>query len=136
MTYAPNEVVCTTAEDRPDAPPGATYTFMAGGAPRVKERPRSGRNGVTYTPKATQTAERILASQYNGPCFVGPVDVDITYEGHRQIIVLRSIPDHEWHKGLKGDLDNYVKLTLDALQKANAFRNDVTVARLAARKSL
>jgi Holliday junction resolvase RusA-like endonuclease len=107
------------------------YSFVAEGRPRSKQRPRMTRRGRTYTPAATLEAERILAEQYAGPLYEGPVAVTIVYEKERQYITITPV---DWTSKLTGDVDNMVKLTLDALQKAQAFANDRQVVRIEAEK--
>jgi len=131
--YKPNEFLTNDSTTRPVAPPGATYTFIAGGAPKVKERPRF-TNGRTYSSRAQSIAETVMAQQYVGPIFEGPVSVQVDYYGMQQIVSITSVPEWKWFHGLRGDIDNYVKLTLDAMQKAGAFKNDSKVFEVVARK--
>lgn len=61
-----------------------------------------------------------LLAQRQGPCIEGPVEVELD--------VYR---DRNW-----GDLDNFAKGVLDALQQAMVYRNDVQVMRLTMEKFL
>lgn len=92
-----------------------SHTLWVPGAPQVKERPRFNRKtGGTYTPKATHEAERYLLSHFEDvPTFDGPVEVFVDYHPEGQLIRIREVG---WASPLKGDADNYLKLTLDALQ--------------------
>lgn len=85
--------------------------------PRSKQRPRSHMvNGkaITYTPRETTEAERALAAQWVGPpiegalsahLYLSDTDVHVTLnEGH--VVQARK---------LRGDIDNYAKLVMDAL---------------------
>lgn len=100
----------------------ATYTFTAMGKPQVKQRPRMTRSGRTYTPKATLEAERIIAEQYDGPLFEGPLRVEVVYLNDQQHITITELTDWDNISKLRGDLDNYVK-TLDGLNKV-AWNDD------------
>ena len=96
------------------------HTFVVPGKPRTKGRPRMTRRGRAYTPAATHEAERAIAAAYDGPVFTGPVVVEVDYFWTEQHITVRDWndivgPDDNppiW----TGDVDNLVKLTLDALQ--------------------
>lgn len=90
------------------------YSFTAEGKPAVKQRPRLGRRGRVFTPEATLIAEANLAAQYQGPKFEGPVHIEILYSKDCQQIYIEDL-DYEPIKALRGDTDNMVKLTLDAL---------------------
>jgi Holliday junction resolvase RusA-like endonuclease len=90
------------------------HFFVAEGKPQVKQRPRMTRRGRAYTPKATHDAERAIADQYDGPLFTEPVHVVIGYGKDYQTIFIEHL-DYEPIKSLRGDLDNYLKLTLDGL---------------------
>jgi Holliday junction resolvase RusA-like endonuclease len=72
------------------------------------------RRGRAYTPQATHDAEQAIAEQYNGPLFTNPVHVVIAYGKDRQTIQIEEL-NYEAIKALRGDIDNYIKLTLDAL---------------------
>lgn len=68
-----------------------------------------------FTPKATLEAEEIIAAQYAGPKFEGPIAIEIIYEKDNQKITITELEGFENEARLRGDLDNYIKLTLDAL---------------------
>ena len=100
--------------------------------PRTKARPRLGRKRRAYTPVATINAEKDIAEYFEGvEPFDGPVQVTITYRKDRQKIVILG---GRSNSGLRGDIDNYVKLTLDALQRAGVIPNDRQVVELIATK--
>lgn len=90
------------------------YEFIAYGKPKVKQRPRMTRRGRAYTPQATHDAERELAEQYEGPLFEVPIYVEVRYAKDYQSIVIKVL-DYEPIKSLRGDIDNMLKLTMDAL---------------------
>lgn len=99
--------------------------------PKAKARPRVTKFG-TYTEKATVDAERNLREQYNGPCFEGPIDVDIEFANDSVKLTIVSGTDYQNRK-LTGDVDNYGKLVLDALNKI-AYEDDKQIVSLLIRK--
>lgn len=101
--------------------------------PKVKGRPRMTRSGRTYTPKDTLEAEANLRGYWPDEPVEGPVEVAITYHPNGQTVEITPSVGART-KGLRGDLDNYVKLTLDALNKV-AFVDDKQVVKLTARFS-
>ena len=97
------------------------YELWVPGYPTAKGRPRMNRRGRVFTPKTTTQAENLIAAlAYDIPKFDDDegVTVAIDYSPEGQLITL-------WPAGrpgaMRGDLDNYVKLTLDGLQKTGAF---------------
>ena len=93
------------------------------------------RRGRAYTPKATHEAEEVIAQAWrdsNGPTFHGPVRLYVDYYTDGQWIVVEPL-EVEPSK-LTGDVDNYAKLTADALQLAEAVGDDRQVASLFAEK--
>lgn len=91
-----------------------SHFFVAEGKPQVKQRPRMTRRGRAYTPQATHDAEKALAEQYDGPLYTKPVHVIISYGKDYQTVYIEELT-YEAIKSLRGDLDNYLKLTLDGL---------------------
>lgn len=100
------------------------------------------RGSKAFTPAATIAAERQIAyawEQSEGPFFPGPISVMIDYWLDGQEIAVREV---DWHSTLRGDIDNYTKLTLDALQTRLhgdheppcAIANDSQVLSVQARK--
>lgn len=116
-----------------DGPPMTSYSFVVEGKPAVKKRPRMTRSGRTYTPQETVVAETYLGDQYQGPKFMGPIKLEIEYAKDHQTVTITELPEYENQSKLRGDLDNYVKLTLDALNKI-AFNDDAQVKEIVARK--
>lgn len=111
------------------------------GRPEGKARPRFGKGGRVFTPTATKLAEgRIIDAWTNAgqPRLEGPVRLRVRLEVSRP-------KDHYTSKGAlsakgqrlplptgkKPDLDNAVKLVMDALNR-RAYRDDVDVVELAA----
>lgn len=108
------------------------YTFVVDRRPQVKQRPQFG-NGRTFTPKQTVEAEKHLASCYDGPVFEGLVGIDANFYPDRTVV---RVFDLEADRSpLRGDVDNYLKLVLDGLQReAGAFKDDKAVHLVTARK--
>lgn len=107
------------------------YTFAVPDRPRPKERPRMTRRGHVFTPKTTLEYEQRIADAYSGPNWDGPVCVEIDYWGDHQVITIRNAVVEK--SPLRGDIDNYLKATLDGLQKC-AFENDRQVMEVWASK--
>lgn len=109
------------------------YTFEVPGRPKSKDRPRMTRRGRAYTPEKTTLAEGHIADLYKGPFFEGPVVVEVDYFYDKQIITVKDwamvyeddgFAPPKW----QADIDNLLKLTLDALQTRQvAFRDDKQV---------
>lgn len=91
------------------------YEFVVEGKPAVKQRPRMTRRGRAYTPAATHEAERHIAEQYKGPFFTEPVCIEVRYGKDYQSIIIEEITEWKAIRALRGDIDNYLKLTMDAL---------------------
>ena len=85
----------------------------------AKQRPRSGR-GHTYTPEATKKAEAIIVENWRKAVgdhfepFDGPIDVGVTMTKDTLKIGIRPAPGRD-NNSLNGDIDNYLKTVLDAL---------------------
>lgn len=93
------------------------------GEPKPKGRPRFTRSGHAYTPKETKEAEQVIIDAWekvNSPKLDGELLVKC-----------------EFHVGTKRrkDLDNMLKLVLDALNK-RAFDDDSQIVRIEACKKL
>ena len=112
---------------------------IVGGKPVGKARPRLGRGGRVYTPKATVKAERAVAAAWRaqvGIRHTGPVHVSLA----NGFAVPRSIAKAErarrlataWHTQ-KPDIDNVVKLVLDALNGV-AYDDDTQVVAVSTTK--
>lgn len=87
--------------------------FVEPGAPQTKERPRSGRSGLFYTPRRTRTAERNLALRFLACRGVRPISGDVA------IACVFFWPDRR-----RRDSDNALKLVLDAGTKGHAWLDD------------
>lgn len=112
------------------------------GRPKPAERPRLGRRRKAYTPTATLEAEdriaHALQTAYGcrptDPVFPAdtPLRLVIDYSNHGEAIRLE--PLNETMPPMRGDVDNYIKTTMDGLQKGGAFANDKQVVEVWARK--
>lgn len=104
--------------------------------PHAKQRPRSGR-GHTYTPTATKNAEAALVAAFrelmpdHSP-IDGPILVELNMTDTEVVVDIR--PTGEWaNRKLRGDVDNYAKTILDALNGV-AFGDDSQIRALLVRK--
>ena len=107
------------------------FELWIDGRPRTKARPRMTRRGRVFTPEATSLEEDRIAIALNNarvPRFEGPVSVVVDYYTTGQFIQIRDWAQPK--SRLTGDVDNYSKLTLDAIQKSNALADDKAVAEL------
>jgi crossover junction endodeoxyribonuclease RusA len=85
--------------------------------PKSKGRPRLGKRGRVYTPIATHEAEQRIAEiwrQAAGPKFDGPVEIEVDFYKNETTIIVRASTDIPL-SGLRGDIDNYLKLVMDGL---------------------
>lgn len=102
--------------------------------PVVKARPRfTTRSGkpVTFTPQTNRDAEKRIATEWSAkklPTLDGPVAVTITL-AHDKVAVNVEPAEQPPRKHLRGDIDNYAKLILDALNGV-AWRDDRQIVRL------
>jgi len=82
------------------------------------------RRGRVYTPKESIEAEKEIAEIIgeDAPVFSGPVSVTVTFSKESTSVTLKSLG--EASSGLRGDLDNYLKLLLDGIQRSPLIDND------------
>lgn len=110
-----------------------SVAFTAVGRPKSKERPRMNTlTGVAYTPSSTREATKQFAAQYDGPKFEGPVRVHLEFYKDRTEVVITEV-ERETPSKLRGDIDNYMKLVLDALN-GKAWDDDRQVVEVEAFK--
>ena len=111
-----------------------TYTLVVDRRPKVKARPRHTKGGKVFTPASTLQEEDHVAAAWKdqvGETISGPVEITVVYSPEATILHVTTSPHNA--RTLRGDLDNYVKLTLDALNKV-AWEDDGQVVRIHAVK--
>ena len=110
------------------------FSFLVHGRPVPKGRPRMSRKGRVYTPAKTVSAEEeySIAVGDDAPIFEGPVRVELTFNVDSTMVTI--IPAGDWKSPLRGDLDNYIKLALDGIQRAGIIVNDSQVVHIEATK--
>lgn len=108
--------------------------FVIEARPRPKGRPRMTRRGRVYTPAETIEAEEsyVTAVKDQYEPFTGPVSVVLTFSKDQTYVHISSVK--EWKSPLRGDLDNYIKLALDGIQRAGLIANDKQVVHVDAIK--
>ena len=109
-----------------------SHSVFIEGRPHPKGRPRAGQSkaGKTYmyTPKDTVTAEKKIAEAWDGPVFEGEVAVHIVVDNEGTAIIVERV-DLDVKTKLRGDLDNYIKTVLDALNGV-AWKDDSQVVKI------
>jgi Holliday junction resolvase RusA-like endonuclease len=89
--------------------------------PRAKGRPRfSKKTGFAYTPTETRDYEKEISNMYAGPLFEkGMLSVKLRFTIDGTEIQIEPVMQNPMVEGpvsrLTGDLDNYTKAVLDAL---------------------
>jgi Holliday junction resolvase RusA-like endonuclease len=115
------------------------FTIM--GPPIPQARPRFSRYGHVYNPTATEqeaTAYELRAQYNNQPPITYPISLDILYcmlIPQKQVRALTGPGPHPTTPhSKKPDIDNLLKMTLDALVKSHIIRDDNLIAKIIARK--
>jgi len=111
-----------------------SYSVRIDRRPKVKARPRHTKKGHVFTPKETLIEEDYVAEAWReqvGKQIEGPVEVMVVYSPSCTLLTVVESPHNA--KTLRGDLDNYIKLTLDALNEI-AWKDDIQVVRISAVK--
>lgn len=99
----------------------------------AKQRPRNGK-GRTYTPTVTKNAEKFLRARFLeivGADFQPidvPIGVSLALRKDDIDLTIHAYKAHE-HRSLSGDIDNYSKTILDALNGV-AWVDDKQIERL------
>jgi Holliday junction resolvase RusA-like endonuclease len=98
----------------------------------AKQRPRNA-GGHTYTPPATKAAEKIIKDNFelclpDHDPFDGPIRVSIAMSNDNVGLRIVETEPHT-QKKLRGDIDNYAKTILDALNGV-AWVDDKQIERL------
>ena len=102
--------------------------------PRSKQRPRSTRSGHTYTPKETREYEKLISELYTGVAFAdGPLEVELIFDKDKTKIIIKELRPSKNPSKLRGDIDNYAKAILDALNGV-AYTDDKQIISLKLRK--
>lgn len=113
------------------------FVLTLEGAPEGKARPRLGKGGRVFTPRPTRLAEARIIDAWSGagqPRIDGPVGLMVELhvcrarDHYRTDGVTLSAKGQRfpYPTGKKPDVDNALKLIMDALNK-RAYRDDVDV---------
>lgn len=81
-----------------------------------------------YTPSNTVAAEKKIREEYDGPKFEGEIAVHLVFDNTGTAVIIERVDVDEKSK-LRGDLDNYVKTVLDALNGV-AWEDDSQVVKI------
>jgi Holliday junction resolvase RusA-like endonuclease len=84
---------------------------------------------ITYTPKTTVERERQIATEYKQQCAGTYFDSDVALKVYAEFLCPGRGPD----SSIRGDIDNYAKAVLDALNSV-AYHSDIQVVDKHARK--
>ena len=102
--------------------------------PQVKQRPRMTRRGKAYTPMKTHLAEDVIREGWTGPCFDGPVYLEVDFHKDGSIVTVGVLDEEHYPPtALRGDIDNYLKLVMDGLNGA-AYGDDSQIRLVVTRK--
>ena len=108
--------------------------FRIEGVPRPASRPRVTRKGTFYSKPYAEWKKGAL-EQYGGRVehmFDGPLFVRVTVGADHLDIEVQEFDVSKRPKGVRGDVDNYVKAAMDFLQASKAIANDQQVELLEA----
>jgi Holliday junction resolvase RusA-like endonuclease len=108
------------------------YEFRIAIEPVPKARARSTRFGRHYTPQRTKNYETTLRQLFrvywgSRPILLGPLDVSILFYIERPKTVKRQFPS------VRGDIDNFLKSVLDAMN-GTVLKDDGQIVRLLGEK--
>lgn len=104
--------------------------------PLVKERPRATKTGHVYTPQRTLDYEKKVADAYTGPFFDSShtIEVALSVSSEGTTLTVTATKNPDFKSSLRGDIDNYAKSVLDALNGV-AWEDDKQIIELTVRKS-
>lgn len=95
--------------------------------PQTKQRPRLGKRRKAYTPKPTHDYERQVKEawieQEGYTQFAGPVGMSVVIRQDHVEIEVWELEESHRPKGIRGDIDNYLKCISDGLNGA-AYLDD------------
>lgn len=105
--------------------------------PKVKGRPRFTKNGKPYTDQQTKQAEEAVRAAFltaapDWEPYEQPCDVRWQFTNDGYFLEIWSAEDYTSRK-LRGDTDNYMKLSSDALNKV-AWLDDRLIVRTSGEK--
>lgn len=101
-----------------DVDPAHTVTFVYEGNPARKERPRHTKSGVTYTPKETRAAEDALSWAY----VAAFAQQKVKRFGDTVAMFVHFYVEEALDA--RKDIDNLLKLVLDAGNAARIWKDD------------
>lgn len=109
-------------------------SWVIRGVPRPASRPRVTRNGTFYS-KTYRDWKKNALEQYpplDEHMFDGPIQVRIHVLSDALYIEVSELLTGQRPKGVRGDVDNYIKSAMDFLQDANIIVNDRQVEKVTA----
>ena len=119
------------------------FDLWVPGKPVPKGRPRMTRRGRVFTPATTVEYEMLIAeyaARNKMPTLEGPIE--IAMDLHPDGLLVQAWEVECASSGLRGDVDNYVKIVMDGLQRGKdgaqgegPIPNDRNVVRVTADKS-
>lgn len=104
--------------------------------PQAKQRPRTTyKNGRprTFTPRETVAAEGNLRLQWEGQPVLGPIEVELLLADEWVQVTVNPSPPPDGKLIQRGDIDNYLKLVMDALN-GTAWKDDRQIVALFGKK--
>lgn len=119
-----------------------SYTFRIDGQPIAMQRPRVTRGRKAYTPTRSLEAEEDVANaliqnfgyHQDGVFPTEPVFLVVDYYKDCHYVTFGEAVDLTHVGGLRGDLDNYLKTTMDGMTKGGAWGDDKQVVSIISRK--
>lgn len=109
-----------------------SHSFYLEGRPHPKERPRVTKTGHAFTPEKTRKAEQRIRELYDGPKYSGEIAVHLVFDHEGTAVIIEGV-DVDGKSKLRGDIDNYIKTVLDALNGV-AWGDDNQIVKVTAVK--